>query len=69
MLKIAGEVKRILDKIYKERANGNQMIENSLKVKLILKGLDPKKFTDDSNDSAEVIEKAKTAAKEFGVNV
>ncbi len=66
---MAGEVKRILDQIIQIRGAGNTIREGSTRTKLILKGLDPIKFTASSNDPPELIVKAKQVATELGVTV
>lgn len=54
---MAGEIKRMIDSIVEQRAKGNKVLEGVVKMKLILKGIDPKIFTIDSPDDPVVIGK------------
>lgn len=52
---MAGEIKRMIDTIIEQRAKGSKILEGVVKTKLILKGIDPKNYTDDSPDDKDVI--------------
>jgi len=54
---MAGQIKRMIDSIIEQRAKGNKVLEGVVKMKLILKGIDPKNFTSDSPDDITVIGK------------
>ena len=54
---MAGQIKRMIDSIIEQRAKGNKVLEGVVKMKLILKGIDPKNFTSDSPDDFAVIGK------------
>lgn len=62
-----GTTKLIIDKIYSQRANGNQNIIDALKVKLVLKGIYPDIYTENTPDDSAVIEKVKAVANEMGI--
>jgi hypothetical protein len=66
---MAGDVKRILDKIIQTRSAGNPALVNTTKTKLILKGLDPDKFSSSSSDTPDLIAKAKSVAAELGIAI
>lgn len=52
---MAGEIKRMIDTIIEQRAKGSKILEGVVKTKLILKGVDPKNYTNDSPDDQDVI--------------
>jgi len=66
---MAGSIKRMVDKIIAQKASGNQTMINLTKTKLILKGINPDKFTDISEDDMAIIQKVRVIAKEMGVLV
>lgn len=66
---MAGMIKQMVEEIYRQRANGEQRIVNSLKVRLILKGVYPDTYTESSTDDPEAIEKVKKIAEEMGVRI
>lgn len=66
---MAGKIKQIIDKIIEERAKGNETIRNSTRAKLILKGLNPEKFTVASEDNPDTIIRLQQIAAEMGVKL
>ncbi|HEY6837381.1 MAG TPA: hypothetical protein VI389_04395 [Geobacteraceae bacterium] len=52
---MAGQIKRLIDNIVEQRAQGNKVLEGVVKMKLILKGIDPKNYSDQSVDDPAVI--------------
>ncbi|HOC58865.1 MAG: hypothetical protein KBA28_11370 [Syntrophaceae bacterium] len=66
---MAGQVKKMLDQIILKKSNGNTVIMSTTKTKLILKGLNPDKFTALSEDNADIIKKVREVAAEMGVAV
>ena len=54
---MAGQIKRMIDSIIEQRAKGNKVLEGVVKMKLILKGIDPKNFTSASPDDLTIIGK------------
>ena len=66
---MAGQEKKMLDQIILKKSNGNTVIMSTTKTKLILKGLNPDKFTALSEDNADIIKKVREVAAEMGVAV
>ena len=64
---MAGKIKKMIDIIILENAKGNETLVNLTKAKLTLKGINPKKFTDTSEDTPEIIEKLKVVANDMGI--
>ena len=63
---MAGKVKHMIDTIITHRAGGNLLLAGVIKTKLVLKGIDPSKFTADSDDDPAVIAKLETVLLELG---
>lgn len=66
---MAGSIKIMLDKIIAQKAKGNATIINVTKTKLILKGINPDKFTSASEDDQIIIQKVRSIAKEMDVTI
>lgn len=66
---MAGQIHKLINTFLNKKANGNVVIENCIKTKLIFKGINPDKFNDASPDDPELIKKVRNAAAEFGVTV
>ena len=66
---MAGKVKRIIDEIISQRSNGNPTFIMTTRTKLILKGINPDKFTAASEDDPVMIQKAMAVAKDMGVRL
>jgi hypothetical protein len=64
---MAGQIKKIIDRIIEERSKGNPAIAQMTIAKLILKGLNPNKFDSCSEDDPEVISKLLNIAKQLNV--
>lgn len=62
---MAGKIKQMIDNIIMQRSKGNQMLVGVVKTKLMLKGIDPGKYTAQSEDDAAVIAKLEALAKEL----
>ena len=67
MIVLAGKIKQIIDNIIEERSKGNPAIREMTIAKLILKGLNPNKFDENSSDDAVIIEKLLSIAKQLNV--
>lgn len=63
---MAGEIKRMVDVIVQQRAHGDPLLERTTRTKLLIKGINPKRFTDTSEDDPIIIEKLKQLADVFG---
>lgn len=59
----------MLDRIVEARAKGNPTIRYSTISKLILKGMDPAKFTASSADDPAIIARLRSIAAELGVTI
>jgi len=64
---LAGKIKEIIDNIIEERSKGNPAIREMTIAKLILKGLNPNKFDENSLDDAVIIEKLLNIAKQLNI--
>jgi hypothetical protein len=64
-----GQVKRIIDRILEQRGKGSPTLVLTTKTKLILKGLNPDKFTASSPDDDALVLKVRSIAAELGVQV
>ncbi len=54
---MAGKIRQMIDSIITQRAKDNPMLERVIKTKLILKGINPNKYTLQSEDDPIVIGK------------
>ena len=66
---MAGVIKKLIDTIIAQRSNGNEVMAQTTKTKMILKGINPDKFDNSSPDDAVVIQKLKDLAKELGIKI
>ena len=66
---MAGQIKKMLDKIIEARSHGDRTIALTTKTKLVLKGINPEDYGSDSADDPEVISRVKQVAKELGVTI
>lgn len=64
---MAGQINRMLQKLITTRAKGDPVLEMTTTTKLMLKGLDPRKYTDSSPDDPAVLNLVRQAAKEMNV--
>lgn len=62
---MAGKIKQMIDMIIAQRAKDNPMLVGIIKTKLMLKGIDPNRFTAQSDDDAAVLLKLEIVAKEL----
>lgn len=63
---MAGKIKEMIDSVIAQRAMGNPMLEKIIKTKLILKGINPNKYTMQSEDDPVVLEKIEKMVTELG---
>lgn len=54
---MAGQIKKMIDDIIEQRANGSKVMEGVVKMKLILKGIDPKNYGATSADDPAILAK------------
>jgi hypothetical protein len=64
-----GQTKRLLDAIIAQRSQGNETIALAMKTKLILKGLNPDRFSPTTEDDPVVLMKVRDIARILNVNV
>jgi hypothetical protein len=62
---MAGKIKQMIDSIINQRAKDNPMLVGVIKSKLMLKGIDPNKFTAASDDDPAIIAKLESVMKEM----
>lgn len=62
---MAGKIQQMIDTIISQRAKDNAILARIIKTKLVLKGIDPNKFTPQSADDPAVIGKLEALMKEF----
>ena len=64
-----GQIKHMIDCIVEQRAKGNPTILLTTKTKLVLRGVNPDRFTATSPDDPAVMAKVKSIAAEWGVHM
>jgi hypothetical protein len=64
-----GRIKVMIEKIIMERSKGNIVLLNTIKTKLLLKGINPDKFGSESPDDPAVIAKLQMLAQELNVKL
>jgi hypothetical protein len=62
---MAGKIKKMIDSIIEQRTKDNPMMAGVIKTKLALKGIDPTKFTPQSDDDPVIIGKLETFLREM----
>ena len=63
---MAGRVKELIDRLIELRTKGDRGLVAPMKIKLIMKGVDPDLFDTSSPDNPVVIQRVITIAKEMG---
>lgn len=66
---MSGQIKNLIDLIIEKKSNGNQALINLIKTKLMLKGINPDKYTINSEDEPEVLTKLSNLAKSMGIDI
>ena len=66
---MAGQIKKLLDKIVEERAHGDTVLINTTRTKIILKGINVDSYTSSSEDDPGIIAKVQEIAKEFNITL
>jgi len=66
---MAGKVKAMIDQIIAQRSQGNANLIAPLKIKLIMKGIDPDEWLESSPDDPLMLSRAQNAAKDMGVQL
>jgi hypothetical protein len=65
---MAGKINRMINSIIEQKSRGNPTLAMTTRTKLIIKGVNPAKFTQTSPDDELVIQKLFQIAQEMGVN-
>ncbi len=63
---MAGKVKTLIEQLIQLRTKGERTLVAPLKVKLIMKGIDPDMFDAETPDNPIVIQRVVAIAKEMG---
>jgi len=66
---MSGKIKKMIDTIIQQRSKGSPVIASTVKIKLILKGINPDKFTLNFEDDPIIIQKIEQIADDFGVDL
>ena len=66
---MAGVIKEMIDKIIEVRAKSSTALVGITKAKLIMKGIYIDKYTEDSEDNPDIIEKLMKVAEELKINI
>ena len=62
---MAGKIKQLIDFIISQRAKDNPMLERVIKTKLVLKGINPIKYTQMSDDDPVILAKLERMMQEL----
>lgn len=65
---MAGAIKKIIEEIVDAKAGGDPAVRSFTRAKIIMKGVNPSKFTETSEDDPLIINKLKQIALEFGLS-
>jgi hypothetical protein len=66
---MAGQVHAMIDRIIAERSRGNATLATTTRTKLILKGIDPDKWSAASPDEPAVVARVRQVAAELNVTL
>lgn len=66
---MAGRIKHLIDSIIAQRAKGDPALINTTKTKLLIKGINPDKYTPQSEDDNVVIGRLENIARELGLSI
>lgn len=64
-IRVAGRIKQMIDGILARRAKDNEMLARVIKTKLILKGINPAKYSAQSHDDPAIIAKLEKMAHDL----
>jgi hypothetical protein len=64
-----GKTRQIIDRIIASRSGGNPIVAKNIKTKLILKGIDPDSYYDDTLDNPKTLDKLRQMAAGMGVTL
>ncbi|WP_292522473.1 hypothetical protein [Methanoculleus sp.] len=66
---MTGKIKRMIDIIIEKRSNGNEVLKNTTRTKLIIKGYNPDRWTLQSEDDPAKIAELKQIARDMGIEL
>ena len=66
---MAGEIKQMIDRIIEQRSQGNPALVSSTRIKLVMKGINPDKFDQDSANDPVILAKLETLVQELGLTI
>lgn len=66
---MAGRIKELIDSLIEMRTQGESSLVAPMKIKLIMKGIDPDIYDANSPDEPAIIQKVKTIAAEMGYDL
>jgi hypothetical protein len=64
-----GKTRQIIDRVIASRSGGNPIVAKNMKTKLILKGIDPDAYDDDTFDNPNTLAKLRQMAAAMGVSL
>jgi len=64
-----GTIKKMIDQIIEKRSKGASFLVGVTRTKLLLKGVNPDKYTFESPDDPVVIEKLRLLSRELGLSI
>jgi hypothetical protein len=66
---MTGKIKEMIDLLIEKRSQGNESIASTTRTKILLKGINIKKYTHESEDDPVVINTISQIAKEMGIEI
>ncbi len=66
---MVGQIKRMIDTIIEKRSNGNEVLKNTTRTKLIIKGYNPDRWTLQSEDDPKKVTELRQIARDMGVEI
>lgn len=66
---MAGKIKILIEQLIELRTRGDRGLVAPIKIKLIMKGIDPDMYDDASPDNPIIIQRIITIAKEMGFDI
>ncbi len=66
---MAGKIKHLIDLVVQQRAKGDPLVVIMTRSKLALRGVDPDRFTEESEDNPEILKIIRTIAAELGAKI
>lgn len=69
VIRVAGKAKRMIDSIIEQRAKGDHLVAEMTKTKMIMKGINPDKYDENSPDDEAIITKLDNMANELGIKL